>query len=294
MIVLTTYFNPGRYQQIRKNYDRFADDMANQGVKLATIELVLDDDEQVSDSFTYGLVVRGTRSANTLWQKERLLNLGIQKFADESRYLAWIDADVVFFNPNWYAEAEAELQNNKVVQLFSDPYWGTATHSLMPAAQSCGFRWSTRDRRTMNFTYSHPGFAWAGHSTWLKEIGLYDRMITGSGDSFMISGFTGLTSKYHTKVRDGWQLDFHSWKDRCFSAIGGSFGFVNGAVLHMYHGSLKNRQYAERFDELLRLGYDPLRDVYIDDNGLLAWTPDARPTVRSWVERYFSTRKDDN
>jgi hypothetical protein len=55
-----------------------------------------------------------------LWQKERLLNVAIQSVPPAVGHIARIDGDVIFERTNWMDEAQTQLKDFKVVQLFSD------------------------------------------------------------------------------------------------------------------------------------------------------------------------------
>lgn len=67
MAVVTAFFNPCGYANLRRNYSEFRRHL---GVPLRTIELSFNGTFEISDA----LHVNGG-PANLLWQKERLLNL---------------------------------------------------------------------------------------------------------------------------------------------------------------------------------------------------------------------------
>ena len=72
---------------------------------------------------------------------------------------------------------------------------------------------------------------------------------------------------------------------------------VPGDVVHLYHGSRQNRQYAERYKILHENAYDPIGDVEIDpETGLLRWSGAARerkPDLVRRVAEYFEQRRED-
>jgi hypothetical protein len=51
----------------------------------------------------------------------------------------------------------------------------------------------------------------------------------------------------------------------------GRLSFVNGQVLHLWHGDLENRKYAQRHEELGRFGAEPVSDVVLDPSGCWGW-----------------------
>ena len=50
------------------------------------------------------------RGGDVLWQKERLLNLGLKTLPDGCDKVAWIDGDVLFARPDWAAETARLLE----------------------------------------------------------------------------------------------------------------------------------------------------------------------------------------
>ena len=59
------------------------------------------------------------RCRDVMWQKERLLNLTIDRVPDRYTKIVWVDADVLFTNPRWIVEASERLDDFPVIQPFS-------------------------------------------------------------------------------------------------------------------------------------------------------------------------------
>lgn len=292
--VVTCHFNPCGYRTPRENYERFAAGMAAVGARLHTVELAFDDDPfDLADAW---LRVRGTRERHLLWQKERLLNLAIQALPNEIAAVCWIDADVIFENPRWLKQAAVALNEDQVIQLFDASQWTDACGDVTWERRSAGWAWKHKPADHANGNESHTGFAWAGRADWLRKYGLYDRHITGGGDSFMLPAFTEAPIWHMSITSPEMRADFENWSRSVYSVIGGRFGYVRGKLRHLFHGSRSNRQYVERWTFLRDQGYDPTRHVRVDDTGLLAWTDEARrerPDMVRWVADYFALRRED-
>ena len=56
-----------------------------------------------------------TSPSNTLWQKERMLNLAVARLPARCTKVAWIDADSFFTNERWVADTSALLDHQLVV-----------------------------------------------------------------------------------------------------------------------------------------------------------------------------------
>lgn len=306
LCVITSYFNPQGYRRPRQNYHRFAAAIAAAGLDLWTVELAFDDDDfELPEA---SLQLRGTRQANLMFQKERLLNRLIELLPADYDAIAWIDADVLFLNPNWPAEASAELGRRQVVQLFDDSYHLLPGGRLEKIRPSTAWHWQHQpdDPNFGQFDLHHPGFAWAARADWLRTHGLHDSMISGQGDCLMSMAFSSLSSVLKPQLsqpgvlrllNNPWRARFEDWALPAGRAVGGSIGHVRGALLHLYHGSFANRRYRERWRYLVENGFNPGEHLEIDSNGLWAWTDAARaqkPKMIEAVARNFAIRKEDD
>ena len=64
-----------------------------------------------------------------MWQKERLLNLGITRLPGECDYVAWLDCDIVFERRDWAFAALDELNRSSLCQLFG------RIHQIQPGTE---------------------------------------------------------------------------------------------------------------------------------------------------------------
>src|SRR5579862_2773739 len=114
--VITSYFNPNRYRTRRVNYEIFRRSMEVSKIPCLTVECVFPGARpELAESDE---LIR-IHAKDVMWQKERLLNLALGRLPGESEIVAWLDCDVLFENRDWAVEAFRELQNHKIVQLFS-------------------------------------------------------------------------------------------------------------------------------------------------------------------------------
>ena len=93
--VVTVISNPVRYSRRWQLYKEFAHRMAQQNIKLFTVECALGDRnfEITSADNPMNLQVR---TKSELWHKENLINLGIRHLPKNTKYICWIDADIEF------------------------------------------------------------------------------------------------------------------------------------------------------------------------------------------------------
>ena len=283
--VVTCYFNPCGYKRIRANYDHFVSALRH---PVRTIELAFDD-----DPFTIpgAVQIRGTRERNQLWQKERLLNLIIRQ--TDADAVAWIDADILFFDPGWFDRAMEALYRYPVVQLFSRIADTDAEGRMLEARPSFALVQNDPKYRGQ---FGRPGGAWAARRE-IIEHGIYDQHVIGGGDSVMVATWLGRMSAIHSQLGPTWAQRWERWSRPHTQAVQGRIGVLPGDCVHLYHGSRADRQYRERYEPLKAFCFDPETDVETDAAGLLAWTDYAlthkAPMVQH-VKGYFASRREDS
>jgi len=64
-------------------------------------------------------------------------------------------------------------------------------------------------------------------------------------------------------------------------------------LFHLYHGNNKNRGYVDRLKIVSgKNGYNPYKDVYINENGLWSFTEEGQ-RLAPLLQSYFESRKED-
>lgn len=327
--LVTAYFNPQHYQNRLENYHRFVAPIHQAGMNLITVEYALDEDWFELPPGSNVVQVRGQ---DILWQKERLLNLGIAQLPTNARMVAWVDCDLLFANPDWAVETAALLKQNAAVQLFERAVWlASGTTSATDADMthpSFGFI-HVHDPNAMRQGhekyYGHPGFGWAFNCDLLKQHGLYDTAIVGGGDYVMARAMRGDLNSYSVpgmfrpgvedfpsrvkyriarqflflgwldKPADGYELIYNYakvWGQKFYADVQGRIGYTPGVVLHLWHGSFERREYKTRYSLLADHRFDPLSDIRIGSNGCWEWASD-KSALHDGMQNYFLRRKED-
>ena len=189
--VITCFFNPCGFKSLLQNYFIFSKQLSHQGVPLLTVECAFgDQDYQIPNS-----EVR-VRSQSIMWQKERLLNYGMNFLPDDCDYVAFIDCDVLFSCDDWHKKAVDVLEKYDVAQIFQkighlakgENSWdGKVVEDHHPgiafqATTNTNWLWK---RKKNELPWAHPGFGWAFRREFLQDIGLYDRSVVGGGDTIL-------------------------------------------------------------------------------------------------------------
>ncbi len=192
--VITTYFNPAGYTTLRRNYETFAAPMHQAGIRLITVECAFED-----QTFTLpaGPDTIQVKSCDVLWFKERLINLAISKLPPEAQKIMWVDADLLFCNPNWALETSLQLDHSVLVQPCSSVHrLGRNQHAYEGHGylrHSFIHEWKIRPESAHLHSCAHgfPGFAWAARRSLIEKHGLYDAHILGSNDELFAHAATG-------------------------------------------------------------------------------------------------------
>lgn len=117
LAAITCYYNPFRNGHRREGYRHFRQHL---DIPLLCVELSCDGEFELHDSDAEWLVrVRGT---DVVWQKERLLNIGLEHVPRKFSMIAWLDCDLLFLNPAWAVDTCELLGRYPIVQAFHDLY----------------------------------------------------------------------------------------------------------------------------------------------------------------------------
>jgi hypothetical protein len=300
---VTCYFNPCGYRRRSANYRIFRQRLQ---VPLLTVELSFDGRFELCAQDADVLIQ--LRAPDVMWQKERLLNVGIRALPRHCDRVAWIDCDVVFEDEQWPTAANAALDRHPVIQPFEIsmellPDAGAAideAHTYLKCRSlACGL--ATRevepgimlapDKRGLG---SMDGLAWAAHRDILARHGVYDACVIGGGDGAIAAGVVGNFQDFidylllNTRRRE----HFMAWARPFYDAVRADLGYCPGTIFHLWHGDLKDRHYRERRVGFADFDFDPYVDIAIDDSGAWRWNS-AKPRMHKFVRDYFDSRFED-
>lgn len=300
---LTSYFNPLGYRTRLSNYRRFRAALA---VPLLTVEMGYEGRFEL-EAADADILIQVPGNC-VMWQKERLLNIGLAHLPREIPNVAWLDCDILFERSEWMSEATRliEHQQMPLVQLFDSLYdlpqdydggcapsiTGFSVSSLVTSGTSTleDFRPPTT-RRLRRCAF---GLAWAASRSLLSRHGFYDAMILGSGDRAMACAAFGRFDDaiYTARLAASRARHYLAWAKPFHTSVGGRIGCVAGALHHLWHGDLADRQYVERHVGLAMIDFDPQHDIRVDVNGTWAWASD-KPHLHQFVREYFAIRQED-
>ena len=301
LYVISPITNSARYRSRYHLYREFEKYISDAGAILITIEAAHGDRsfEVTSASNPNHIQVR---TSHELWHKENLINIAVSRLPSDWKYVAWVDADVQFARKDIVAETIHQLQHYSVVQMFS--------HALdlgpqnQPLNTFDGFvsQWFKNNfeasSKMEGYGGWHPGYAWAmRRDAWDHLGGLLDFAVIGSADRYMACGLIG-AMKYclgekveeFCPVYTEWAYE---WQNRAETYIKRNIGFVDGLLLHYFHGSKNKRGYFNRTKILWENEFNPAKDIKKDWQGLWQLT-DQKFKLRNQLRAYFASRDEDS
>jgi len=231
------------------------------------------------------------RTNTEIWIKENMINLGVRYLLPRDwKYMAWVDADITFRNPNWALETIHQLQHWPVVQPWQQCSDLGPHGNVMQLHQSFGWMHQQEKPKKKHpddyYGFAHPGYAWAcTRKFWEQANGLMDFCILGSADRHMAWAMIGDSEwSVNSELRPGYHRRVKEWQDRAVRITHKQVGFTHGRIEHNFHGSKSDRNYQSRWQILIDHKYDPDTDLMYDEQGLiyLAGKPDFEQAIRQY------------
>lgn len=306
MWAITTYFNPIGYQSRRQNYRIFRKRLQ---LPLIAVEHSATGQFDLEDSDA-DIVIR-LDGGDVMWQKERLLNVALEALPRTCWAVAWLDCDVVLRDPDWPSKALAKLDKSVLVQPFSSAYEVCVTDNSDPLTAS------PRSRTRPSFAAGylkrifsaedicrwrigddpmpiHCGYAWVGRTEPLRKYGFYDASILGGATrEFATTAIGEIDAMVQGRLRSPAQQEhFLTWAHGWASAVDGRIDYVEGELIHLWHGEIAHRGYGTRYKVLVESDFDPRADITVTDNGCWRWST-AKTRMHQLVAQYFTTRHED-
>ncbi len=302
---VTAYFNPLHYRRRRENFHVFRRGL---GVPLLAVELSFDGSFELDDGDA-DIIVRLT-GGDIMWQKERLLNLGIRQLPADCSKVACLDCDILFGNADWGTQTAELLEHSPMVQPFSranylDRDWlsgmnqRAATTFALPSVA-----FDVANGASLDAIMAPPGahgrsnvllgFAWAFRRELIERHGLYAACIAGGGDTALVCAAWGIPEAVVLRhaMNEHQAHCYRDWAQPFHAAVQGRIGCLEGDVFHLWHGKLEDRQALERHRIVRQLEFDPLHDITSDAGGGWRWNSD-KPHLHAYLRQYFSARKED-
>ena len=297
---LTSFFNSQGHRHKADFYRIFKNNLQRQGLKLLTVECAVQGEPFVLTPEDADILIQ-VRSDSILWHKERLLNIGLENLPADCDKIVLADSDIIFLDDSWVVETCELLEHYECLKPFYKAIRLSkkATAEILNSRQyypnDYRYHAKTKDgylysfNESLPFRYS-PELAWAMRREIFDGIGFYDRMIVGSGDSIMTAAFGQYKSPLHNYSL-ALQDDIITWYQKLNQKMSGHLSYHHGTIVHLFHGSMKNRNYFHRDKILEKYSFQPYEDIKLNSDKCWEWASSKKELHRE-VELYFTSRNE--
>lgn len=295
--------NPLQYESRYHLYEQFESHIKGFTDNLWVVEVLTGDrcHQITSRSNPQHIQLTSTRENAVIWLKEAAWNVGASRLPSEAKYIAFLDADVHFTNPNWIEDTLNALQHFQVVQPFESLVNLTSTGSFLDTWQSLGWchmtgkKISSQASSTSGSIFGHPGMGLCLKKETFSQLGQWlDHAILGAGDHHMMMGLLGrIDESYPAAISPVYKRHCLAWQERAETHVRRSLGAVRGTITHAWHGNHRDRKYIQRWDTLLKHNYDPDVDLTYDHQGLPQLTH-VGMRMHNDLIAYMSQRNEDS
>ena len=315
--VVAPYFNPIGYKRRLRNFRAFRRGLA---APLLAVELSRDGRRELAADDA-DVIVRLT-GEDRIWQKERLINVGVAALPRHVEYVCWADCDLIFEDAGWPAKALKALERDGgLLQPFGetvylrrdvDPETATVARcaaatpqmtaiSAVAAARDGRFEANDQAAQEARGRYEQLdrinayGIAWAAARRDVEAVGLFDGNVMGGGDAIKTFAVLDRMHLYWLRRPASPALRAYAegWIDRARAkGLLARAAHLDGRVFHLWHGEIGDRNYRGRHHILTDLDFDPARDLALADNGTWRWVDPQGPVAQA-VSDYFAARFED-
>lgn len=230
-----------------------------------------------------------------VWVKENLVNIGVRSLPTGWQFMAWIDADIEFLNRKWAEDTIEELRTHDIVHMWRSCVNLGPDGEALKIDKSFGYMHrasGTPYTKTDRYGFWHPGYAWACTRRAYKQMrGLVDWAILGSGDRHMALAWIGRALESAPgNIHPNYKALLEEYQLAC---RGLTVSYIEGTILHFWHGRFEDRKYRERWDVLTKAKFDPLNDIGTTTKGIVQLSTEGtrlEPELRA----YFAGRREDS
>lgn len=276
MAVGLVYFNSTGSKRLLMNYLYTVEKLKLANIPYYTIEMYTDKPD-IADAVH-------VKTDFVIFQKERLCYVLEKHIPKKYTKLLFMDSDIIYEDPNWYTEISCNLNKFNIVQGYSNIVYLDLTY---------------RERTLSLLSYNMkkvfpkiekttPGGVWGFQRDWFNKVGFFQYDPVGANDSYSLQGWTGGAYKPDRPIPKYLVTAYNEFTQKIISLP--SICYVPGTIYHLWHGSLKNRQYGKSRIQMFE-SVDNIKDVMkIGKNDIFEMMDN---NLRKKIRDYF-IRKDDD
>ena len=232
MAVGLVFFNPAKSKRMLMNYFYTIEKLKLAKIPYYTMELVYNRQEpEIADAFH-------VYAKSVMFHKENLCTLLEAKIPWYYSKVLFLDADLIFGNPDWYSEVSSALSDHDVVQPFTTAVWLDITYTKATQIRESVIY---MDKQKTFDHKLHPGFAWGFRRSWFRKVGFFEYGVTGSGDTLSAAAWLGV--KFPSTYLKPALVPAYEMFDKLPKP---RITCTSGPIFHLWHGTHVNRKYVDR------------------------------------------------
>jgi hypothetical protein len=302
--VVSAYYNftgsPFRY----KNYSVFQKNIRKHNIKLTTVEFNPTGNFELKTGDADYLLQFS--EGDIMWQKERLLNIGIDSLPADTDIVIIADTDIIFGSEDFVEKLCKTMEQYKVVQCFTDtlvlnPILDLDNINYFKLNKDLTYNFCNFGRsvvsnfinyRTCENADSAFGLAYAFRYDILKKIKLFDYNIIGGGDRLLFAGLFGLKFQFGLSTSN--EIPYINYIINLNKLVSpNEVSYVKDVTVYsLYHGELFYRMYVERHEILKKYNFDPQKDLIDIPNLPYKFSKEVSENLKTDILKYFFDRKD--
>tara|TARA_B100001093_G_scaffold339651_1_gene324421 strand:+ start:11076 stop:13313 length:2238 start_codon:yes stop_codon:yes gene_type:complete len=296
--VVCCYFNPCNYKSKFLNFVKFLNSIHSTGIYPLVIETYSSKSLYRIDNLTTNIISIDTESL--FWKKEQLLNIGIKQLLNKKfEYIAWVDADIIFSDTDWWKRVIFATKFYGVTQIFSHSY-KEKVHPLEKEKDSSAYQLThtdtDRDIKCLLQRKAEPGYGHCYHRSFLEKNLLFDLSIIGGGDILNLIGYYYnenshdliLNDRFFSQMTNAFKNSFVDWCKKNKKLKHG-IGYANVHITTLFHGNKSDRMYVSREHILSKHRYNPNTDLKIKNQIYEI----KNLGIKCDIEKYFHNRNED-
>ncbi|MEY4701668.1 MAG: hypothetical protein RL326_1855 [Pseudomonadota bacterium] len=281
--IITCYFNPANLPTVEREYRRFMREVEWWEGECFSAELAFPGQEWPSPS---AFIQLRAGENQMLWQRERLLNLIVERLPSSYDTIAVIDPTILLLNGSALAKAELLLATANVVELCRD------VHSVDERGEVVAtYRKDVRSEgESDELACAQPrGTLTVGFLARRGVFPLYDRCVYGFGQALTGAAWRG-TELSSVVVSPHERAHYKTWATQAFSRVRGRVTSIEGACITSCSAAGESTLLERRENGNPKLEFDPSRHIGIDEHGLLVWQEGAPLRLMDEVRDNLSAR----
>ena len=205
LAIITCHYNWFGFERPRDNLRRFLE--STKGLPIFGVEAQLPDHPMQTTGLPGWQQITAAQD-QVMMQKECLLNIAAALVPNHFDALAWVDADILFDNKDWFEQTARALDAFPVVQPFAQAHWLARDGSVEQERPSIG-----KEPDLLYRCVAHPGFAMAARrALWTQRRGgLYEHLVVGNGDVGFAAAVLSSDQPGHIVMNPALRSHYDAW-----------------------------------------------------------------------------------